>query len=88
MNGEQDRVIRYKWNPRTETGYRLRFDTQRAQHGGLRCYRVEEWTQHCMVDEWGFDSLNEALDILHRFFDMDVSSERHRIEGRFAEPLQ
>jgi hypothetical protein len=85
MIDKKDRVIRYKWNPQTETGYRLRFDSRRASHGGLRCYRVEEWTQHCIVDEWGFDKLSDALDVLHGFFDLDVSSEMHRIEDRFVQ---
>jgi hypothetical protein len=88
MIDEQDRVIRYKWNPSTETGYRLRFDAHRAQHGGLRCYRVEEWTQHCVVDEWGFDSLDEALSVLNGFFDIDVGSELNRIQNRFTQTLQ
>jgi hypothetical protein len=88
MVKEKDRVIRYKWDPRTETGYRLRYDSQRARHGGLRCYRVEEWTQHCVVDEWGFDSLGEALGVLHGFFDIDVGNELHRIQERFPQTLQ
>lgn len=87
MTEQQDQVIRYKWNSRTETGYRLRYDSQRANHGGFRCYRVEEWTQHCMVDEWGFDHLDEALGMLHRFFDLDIGYERHRIEADFSQAM-
>ena len=88
MLNEQDKVIRYKWNPRTESGYRLRFDMQRARHGGLRCYRVEDWTNHCVVDEWGCQSLGEALDVLRDFFDIDVGTEIHRIEERFPQRVQ
>ncbi len=62
MTGHQDKIIRYKWDSRTESGYRLRYDARRARHTGLRCFRVEEWAQHCKVDEWGFDSLGEALE--------------------------
>jgi len=88
MVEEKDRVIRYKWDSRTETGYRLRYDAQRAEHGGFRCYRVEEWTQHCMTDEWGFDSLGEALGVLHGFFDIDVGSELPLIEARLPQAIR
>jgi hypothetical protein len=87
MNGHQDKIIRYKWDSRTESGYRLRYDARRARHTGLRCFRVEEWAQHCKVDEWGFDSLGEALDILQGFFDMDVGSEIQRLEDRLPQTL-
>ena len=82
MNRQSDEIIRYKWNPRTETGYRLRFDAQRARNGGLHCYRVEDWAQHKVVEEWGCNRLEQALDVLHDFFDIDVGREMHRIEDR------
>ena len=85
---DNDRIIRYKWDSHTETGYRLRYDSQRARHGGFRCYRVEEWVQHCMIDEWGFNSLDEALGVLNGFFDIDVGSELNRIEDRFPQSIQ
>ena len=82
MNREQDKVIRYKWNPRTESGFRLRFDQRRANIGGLRYYRVEDWTDHRVVDEWGCSSLDEALGVLSDFVDIDVGQERHLIAER------
>lgn len=85
MSNILDKVIRYKWDPRTETGFQLRYDTRRAQHSGLRCYRIEEWTQHCVVDEWGFDSLGEALGVLPRFFHIDVANELNRIGENFPQ---
>ena len=88
MFEDNDKVIRYKWDPRTETGFRLRYDMQRATHGGLRCYRVEDWANHTVMDEWGCRSLDEALGVLRTFFDLDVREEHDLIEGRFLQPAQ
>ena len=77
MYDEQDKAIRYKWNPATETGFRLRYDARRRGHG---CYHVEDWANHFVMSEWGCDSLDEALEVLKDFFDIDVGQERHRLE--------
>jgi len=82
MFDETDKVIRYKWNPRTESGFRLRFDAQSPERVGHR-YHVEDWTNHVVMNDWGCDSLDEALGVLRHFFDIDVSQERNRIEGYF-----
>lgn len=83
MADDQEQVIRYKWNPTTATGYRLRFDAKDAQRGGRRCYHVEDWTHHVVMDDWGCSSLDEALGVLKHFIDIDVGQERHRLEARF-----
>lgn len=83
MNDEQENVVRYKWNSKTATGYRLRFDASDANRGGHHCYHVEDWTHHVVMDDWGCSSLDEALGILKHFFDIDVGQERHRLEARF-----
>jgi hypothetical protein len=88
MFKSEDKVVRYKWDPRTESGYRLRYDRQRASHGGLRCFRVEDWANHTVMDEWGCNSLDEALGVLRGFFDIDVGQEIHRIEERFPRAAQ
>jgi hypothetical protein len=88
MYDEKENVIRYKWDPRTETGFRLRFDSQSAQRGWHGCYHVEDWANHFVMNEWGCDSLDEALGVLRHFFDIDVSQERHRIEGYFPGRMQ
>ncbi|MEA3278036.1 MAG: hypothetical protein U9Q81_22670 [Pseudomonadota bacterium] len=88
MQNEQDNVIRYKWNPRTETGFRLRFDIQKAKGRRHNSFRVEDWTNHIVMNEWGCDSLDEALGVLRHFFDIDVGRERHRIEERFPLRVQ
>ena len=41
-----------------------------------------------VVDEWGFDNLDEALGMLHEFFDIDVRSELPRIEARFLQAVR
>lgn len=83
MFDEQENVIRYKWNPKTETGYRLRFDAPSAQRVGSRCYQVEDWTHHVVMDKWGCSSIDEALGILRDFIDIDVSQERRRLQAHF-----
>lgn len=88
MFDEKDNAIRYKWNPRTETGFRLRFDSQCARPGIDGYYYVEDWTNHLVVNDWGCDSLDEALGVLNHFLDIDVSQERHRIEGYFPQGVQ
>jgi hypothetical protein len=88
VSNEQENVIRYKWNSKTETGYRLRFDAKDAQRVGYRCYHVEDWTHHVVMDHWGCASLDEALGVLRDFIDIDVTQERHRLEARFPDSLQ
>jgi hypothetical protein len=79
---EQENVIRYKWDPRTETGYRLRVETSGAQAAGVRRYHVEDWTHHVVMDDWRCSSLDEALGVLRHFIDIDVGQERTRLEAR------
>ncbi len=85
MFDEQNNVIRYKWDPSTETGFRLRFDQRNGQRRGFRRYHVEDWTNHIVMNEWGCESLDEALGVLGHFFDIDVSQERHRIAEVFPQ---
>jgi hypothetical protein len=80
MFEETENVIRYKWDPRKGTGYRLRYDAARGEH---HCYRVEDWDHHFVIDEWGCESLDEALGVLREFLDIDVGQERNRVEVCF-----
>ena len=88
MYTDQDNVIRYKWDDRTCTGFSLSYDNEFARQGGSRCYCVEDWNNHVVTDEWDCSSLNEALVVLKRFFDIDVSQEAHRIQGWFPKSAQ
>jgi hypothetical protein len=83
VNNGPENEIRYKWNAKTATGYRLRFDAKSAQRRGGRCYHVEDWTHHVVMENWGCSSLDEALGILKDFIDIDVGLERHRLEAHF-----
>ena len=85
MFNDQDNVIRYKWNARTGSGFRLRFDAQCAQQGRHGCFHVEDWDHHFVVNEWGCSSLDEALGVLRHFFELDVSQESLRLQARLAE---
>jgi hypothetical protein len=83
MFDETESVIRYKWNPGKGRGYRLRYDAQSASRGDHRCYHVEDWDNHLVINEWGCNSLDEALGVLRDFVDIDVGQERNRLEARF-----
>jgi hypothetical protein len=75
MFDEKDNVIRYKWDAWTGSGYRLRYDAADRQHS----YRVEDWNNHVVVDDYGCADIDEALVVLNRFFDIDTVEERSRI---------
>jgi hypothetical protein len=81
MFDEQQQVISYKWDPASETGYRLRFDPQLAQMRGQTPFHVEDWVHHIVNDEWACKSLDQALAILNGLFNLDVGEERQRIQG-------
>lgn len=78
MFEDQDNAIRYKWDPWTGSGYRLRYDAQGVEH----TYHVEDWNNHVVVDDYGCADIDEALVVLNRFFDIDVAEERSRIADR------
>lgn len=92
MFDEHENAIRYKWDPRTGTGYRLRLEPVGATAGetpsGHHRYHVEDWTHHVVTDEWDCPSLDEALRVLHGLFELDVMQERHRLEARLPKPVR
>lgn len=75
MFDEIENVIRYKWDAWTGSGYRLRYDAADRN----RSYRVEDWNNHVVVDDYGCADIDEALEVLSRFFDIDTAQERTRI---------
>lgn len=79
MLTERENEIRYKWNAKTQTGYRLRFDETNPR----RHYHVEDWTHRVVMDKWRCSSLDEALGILRGFIDIDVGQERSRLQAHF-----
>lgn len=79
MLSQDDNQIRYKWDPKTSTGFQLRFDAEAAAKGGHYCYHVEDWTCRTVTNEWQCESLDEALRVLSRLFSIDVELERRRL---------
>lgn len=79
MLSQDDNQIRYKWDPKTSTGFQLRFDAEAASKGGHYCYHVEDWTCRTVTNEWQCQSLDEALSVLGRLFSIDVEQERRRL---------
>jgi hypothetical protein len=74
-----ENTIRYKWDPSTYTGFKLRFDADGAAKGGHYCFHVEDWTFRSMTNEWPCQDLDEALEVLGHFFDIDIAQERERL---------
>lgn len=79
MLNQDDNQIRYKWDPKTSTGFQLRFDAQAAGQGWHYCYRVEDWNCRTVTSDWQCESLDEALGVLSRLFTIDVEQERRRL---------
>jgi hypothetical protein len=86
MLRQDDNQIRYKWDPKTSTGFQLRFDPEAAAQGGHYCYHVEDWTCRTVTNEWQCESLDEALRVLSRLFTIDVEQERRRL-GAWPHPV-
>ncbi len=84
MFDEQENTISYKWDAWTGSGYRLRFDAADCEHN----YRVEECSNHVVMDDWHCADIDEALGVLQRFFNIDVASERSRIANWLPTRMQ
>jgi hypothetical protein len=88
MFNQQEKVISYKWDPASETGYRLRYNPQLAQLSGQTPFRVEDWVYHIVNNEWGCETLDQALGVLSDLFNLDVGEERRRIQDLIPQRLQ
>lgn len=89
MFDHNQNAIHYKWDPKTRTGFKLRFDAEGAAKGGHRCYHVEDWTFHTVTNDWPCEDLDEALDVLNHFFTLDPTLERQRLSHWLpAQPVQ
>ena len=82
MQASNDSIIRYKWDTETSTGYRLRFDSRRANQGLKGSFRIEDWEHNSVVNDWGCDSLDEALKVLGRLFAINTRKERELLTRR------
>jgi hypothetical protein len=81
MLTQSDSARRYKWDDHTQTGYQLRHDAEAEAKGSHFCWHVEDWTYHTVTNEWQCRSLDEALEVLGRLFDLDTAEERRRVLG-------
>lgn len=81
MIDNSDTRIRYKWDPQTHTGFTLRFDAESAAKGGHCCFHVEDWACRTVINEWPCADLDEALDVLSHFFNVDIGQERERLSA-------
>jgi hypothetical protein len=79
MFEKTENTILYKWDPRTYTGFKLRYDAEGAAKGGHCCFHVEDWTFRSITNEWPCEDLEEALEVLNHFFAIDVVQERERL---------
>jgi len=76
-----ENAIRYKWDPRTSTGFKLRFDAEGAAKGCHCCFHVEDWNCRTVTNEWPCEDLDEALEVLNHFFTLDFNQERERLSS-------
>ncbi len=83
MMRQENNAISYKWDPETGSGYRLRFNDGIAKRGLNGGYHVEDWNHDLIVDDWGCDTLEDALRVLNRFFDIDINAERDILQQHF-----
>ena len=83
MMRQENNSIRYKWDPVTRSGYQLRYNGRVARRGLHGCYFVEDWNHDLIVDDWGCDTLEDALKVLNRFFNIDINAERDLLQERF-----
>lgn len=81
MNAPRNTAVTYKWDARTWTGYRLLLDPNTPAHP----YHVEDWNNHCIVQEWNCDNLTDAVDALNHLFSVDADEEVHELAERFGE---
>lgn len=75
MNAQQP-LASYKWNARICSGFRLMFDAGMPS----RPYEVQEWDHRTMVAWWPCDSLEAALSVLGRAFQVDMGKELERLQ--------
>jgi hypothetical protein len=76
-------VVNYKWNPETCSGYRLRFDKAQPRSGLHRRYVVENWENLTIVDDWGCDTVEEAVRVLETLFEVNEQQEIESLRRRF-----
>ena len=83
MNASVNSYVSYKWDDKTSTGYRLRYDGSYPLHGLHRRYVLEDWENLTIVDDWGCNTAEEMVDLLVRMFDLDGERELAKIRGKF-----
>lgn len=83
MNASINSYVSYKWDDKTSTGYRLRYDESYPTRGLNRRYVLEDWEHLTIVDDWGCNTAEEMVDLLVRMFDLDGERELARIRGKF-----
>jgi hypothetical protein len=85
MSTSPTNYFSYKWDPKTGSGYRLRFNKD-YPHGGLhRRYVLEDWTNLTIVDDWGCDTAEEMIRLMGNLFHIDRKKELANIRQRFED---
>jgi hypothetical protein len=75
--------VSYKWDDKTNSGYRLRYDENYPLRGLNRRYVLEDWDNLTIVDDWGCNTAEEMVNLLTRMFDLDGERELAKIRGKF-----
>jgi len=85
MNTSPSNYFTYKWDTRTGSGYRLRFDRNYPRGSLHRRYVLEDWANLTIVDDWGCDTAEEMVRVMGSLFDIDKVKELASIRKRFED---
>ena len=85
MNTSPSNYFTYKWDSKTGSGYRLRFDKNYPRGSLHRRYVLEDWTNLTIVDDWGSDTPEEMIRLMRNLFDFDGNQELATIRQQFQD---
>ena len=87
MRTSEQLSVKYKWDPRSGSGYVLSYESFSEAEDKHSRVHVKDWDHQVVVDEWDFESLSDAVMLLSRFFEIDVESESGRLRKKIEEQL-
>jgi hypothetical protein len=85
MNTSPSNYFTYKWDSKTGSGYRLRFDKNYPRGSLHRRYVLEDWANLTIVDDWGCDTPEEMIRLMGNLFDIDGNKELATIRQKFED---
>ena len=87
MRTSEQLSVKYKWDPRSGSGYVLSYEALSDAGDKHSRVHVKDCDHQVVVDQWNFDSLSDAVMLLSRFFEIDVESESGRLQRKIEEQV-